>query len=50
MDIEGKGFFCALKASQETLWTQRSLEDYCANLLKKVIFFFVFPCNGAPVD
>jgi hypothetical protein len=39
------------RASQQMLRTHRSLEAYCATLWWRWFnFFFVFPCNGAPVE
>jgi hypothetical protein len=39
-----------LRASQQMLRTHRSLEAYCATLWWRLLVFFVFPCNGAPVE
>jgi hypothetical protein len=39
------------RAPQQMLRTHRRLEDYCATLWWRwSVFFFVFPCNGAPVE
>jgi hypothetical protein len=39
-----------LRSPQQMLRTHRSLEAYCATLWQKWLVFFVFPCNGAPVE
>jgi hypothetical protein len=38
------------RAPQQMLRTPRSLEAYCATLWWRWLVFFVFPCNGAPVE
>jgi hypothetical protein len=44
-------FFMWRRVPQQVLRTHRSLEAYCANLWWRwSVFFFVFPCNGAPVE
>jgi hypothetical protein len=45
-----KCFFLWWRAPQQVLRTHRSLEVYCATLWwRRFLFFFVSPCNGAPV-
>jgi hypothetical protein len=44
-------FFLWWRAPQQKLRTHRSLEAYCATLWWRwLVFFFVFPYNGAPVE
>jgi hypothetical protein len=43
-------FFFLWRAPQQMLRTHRSLEAYCATLWWRWLVFFVFPCNGAPVE
>jgi hypothetical protein len=43
--------FFLWRAPQQMLQTHRSLEAYCTTLWWRwLVFFFVFPCNGAPVE
>jgi hypothetical protein len=44
-------FFFWWRAPQQILRTHRSLEAYCATVWWRwLVFFFIFPCNGAPVE
>jgi hypothetical protein len=39
------------RVPQQMLRTHRSLEAYCANMWWRwLLFFFAFPCNGAPIE
>jgi hypothetical protein len=42
--------FVLWRAPQQMLRTHCSLEAYCTTLVPKMIVFFVFPYNGAPVE
>ena len=43
-------FFLWCRAPQHMLRTHRSPEAYCATLWWRWFVFFVFPCNGTPVE
>jgi hypothetical protein len=43
-------FFLWWRAPQQMLRTHRSLKAYCATLWWRWLVFYVFPCNGVPVE